>query len=147
MNLTLKRRPSGVSCTIGELFENEEHECFTLEDIVREVPGKPVSEWKIGGETAIPSGRYKITVTHSLHFNRDLPLLNGVPGFLGVRIHSGNTDADTEGCILVGRSLADEAIMQSRLAFDQLFEKIRDALDASEEVWISIVNADEGIKS
>lgn len=141
MNLILKRRPSGMTATIGDLFEEDVQECFSLEDVVREVQGKPVSEWKIAGETAIPSGRYKISITHSNHFKRDLPLLNAVPGFLGVRIHPGNTDADTEGCIVVGTSVGDESILESRKAFEDLFEKIRDAIDMGEEVWITIVNA------
>jgi hypothetical protein len=138
MNLILKRRPSLVDCTIGELFEDDTKLCYTLEDVVREVPGKPVPEWKIAGETAIPEGRYKITVTHSQHFNRDLPLLNGVPGFLGVRIHPGNTDEDTEGCILVGTAVAGDSINESRKAFESLFHDIRDAIDVGEEVWITI---------
>lgn len=143
MNLNLKRRASSLSCTIGQLFEDEEFECFTLEDLVREVPGKPVGEWKVAKETAIPAGRYKITITHSNHFKRDLPLLNAVPGFLGVRIHPGNTEADTEGCILVGTSAGEDALTESRRAFEELFEKIRDAIDMGEEVWISVLNHEQ----
>ena len=140
MNLILKRGAPSPSCTIGRLFEDVDFECYALEDVVREVPGKPVTEWKVAGETAIPAGRYKITITRSNHFKRDLPLLNGVPGFLGVRIHPGNTEADTEGCILVGTAAAEGEITESRKAFDVLFEKIRDALDVGEEVWITVLN-------
>jgi len=141
MNLELQRRPSLAHCTIGDLSVDGVAQCFTLEDVVREKLGEPVSAWKIAGETAIPAGRYRITVTHSQRFNRDLPLLNDVPGFLGVRIHPGNTDADTEGCILVGSGVEGEAITESRLAFGVLFEKIRDAVNRGEEAWIDVKNA------
>jgi Steigviridae/Suoliviridae L,D-carboxypeptidase/transpeptidase len=140
VNLILKRHAPSLTCTIGELFEDDVFVCFTLEDLVREIKGRPVEEWKVRGETAIPEGVYKITVTHSKHFDRDLPLLNAVPGFLGVRIHSGNTDADTDGCILVGTKVAEngESLLESRDAFDELFEIIRDAIDVGEEVWITV---------
>lgn len=141
MNLELRRKPSLPHCTLGELHVDGGFQCFTLEDVVREHPGAPVAEWKIPGETAIPAGRYKVTVTHSQRFNRDLPLLNAVPGFLGVRIHPGNTEADTEGCILVGSHIAGDAITESRIAFGALFEKVRDAFNAGDEVWITIKNA------
>lgn len=142
MNLLLKRRTSSLTCTLGDLFENDSFICYTLEDLVREVPSKSVTEWKVPHETAIPQGRYKITVTHSQRFDRDLPLLNAVPGFLGVRIHSGNTDADTDGCILVGTRVSDdgESLLESRKAFDELFADIRMAIDSGEEVWIEVRN-------
>jgi hypothetical protein len=75
--------------------------CWTLEDVIREVPGQPVENWKIFGETAIPSGTYQALLNFSQHFQRDLPELLNVPGYAGVRIHGGNTAVDTEGCILV----------------------------------------------
>lgn len=78
--------------------------CWTLEDAVREVPGQPVAAWKVRGRTAISCGSYGVVVTMSKRFGKLLPLLVDVPGFAGVRIHGGNTAADTEGCILVAHS-------------------------------------------
>ena len=141
MELELRSRPSTENSTIGELSEAGAFECFTLEDVVREIPGVPVVEWKIPGETAIPAGRYKITVTYSQHFGRDLPLLNGVPGYIGVRIHQGNKAADTEGCILTGTAVDGEQITESRKAFEPLFARIQEALGSGEEVWITITRA------
>ena len=74
---------------------------WVLEDQVREVVGEPVSEWKVPGKTAIPAGRYKVLITFSNRFQKLMPQLMDVPGFTGVRIHAGNTAADTEGCLLL----------------------------------------------
>ena len=140
MELRLERNPSSIHATLGQLYVNGEFRCYTLEDPVREIPGQSVDEWKIPGATAIPTGRYKVAVTISPRFGRRLPLLYDVPGFAGVRIHPGNTADDTEGCILVGRKIAGEAVIDSRAAFADLFERIEVALQAGEAVWIEINN-------
>ncbi len=137
MNLVLQRDPSRNGFTPGELLVDGEHECYTCEDKIREVPGVPVEEWKITRETAIPAGRYRVTVTFSTRFQRDLPLLCEVPGFGGIRIHPGNTAADTEGCILPGAICTATGVGQSRNAFDGLFEKLK---TADGEVWITVMN-------
>ena len=143
MNLELRRHPSSANSTIGLLYIENVFECFTLEDIVREVPGEPIESWKVPGKTAIPAGRYRITITPSMRFKRDLPLLNDVPGFKGVRIHTGNTSEDTEGCILVGDQMAADAVVQSRVAFAELFDKLKAALNNWEEVWMAVKPAGE----
>jgi hypothetical protein len=89
---------------------------------------------------AIPAGTYKLGVTFSQRFQRMLPILHDVPGFDGVRIHTGNTDADTEGCILVGIVTEAESITYSRAAFNALYPKLVDALGAGEELTIEIRN-------
>lgn len=130
MKLTLIRKPSSASCTQGELFIDGVHECYTLEDVVRPV--------KVAGITAIPAGTYRVTVTVSPRFGRLLPLLNDVPGFSGVRIHPGNTAADTEGCILVGDDPQKDFLGRSRVAFDRLFAKINTAAVAGEPITIEV---------
>ena len=132
MELLVVRDICGETCTEGQLSVDGVFECFTLEDVVRG------GGEKIPGDTAIPSGRYQVIVNHSNHFNRDLPLLLHVPNFEGVRIHAGNTAKDTEGCLLVGRKRVPGAIQESKLAFEPLFAKIQDALEAGEKVWITI---------
>lgn len=77
-------------------------------------------------------------VTPSVRFKRDLPLLVNVPGFGGVRIHPGNTDHDTDGCILVGLAKGPDFVTESRRAFDQLFAKIKAALDAGEKITLEV---------
>lgn len=128
MNFTLKRIHFGDKFTIGHLLLNDEVVCFTLEDTVREVDGQPVSEWKIPRSTAIPKGTYRVTPTFSPRFKRVLPLLHNVSGFVGVRIHTGNSDVDTEGCILVGSSWDGKSnwISGSRPAFTKLMPLLGD---------------------
>lgn len=132
MELLLKRDPN-PDYTIGKLFIDGVYECFILED--------PIREKKIYGQTAIPAGRYKIVITYSEKFKRNLPLLLNVPNYEGVRIHSGNDVDDTEGCLLTGqyRSKNGKQVLNSRMAFEPLFEKLVKALK-KEEVWITIIN-------
>ena len=141
MKLKLERQASGLTCTIGALFNGDEFLCYTLEDVVREVPGVPVASWKIKGETAIPVGEYVVTLTFSNRFQKVLPILLAVPGFEGVRIHSGNTDADTEGCILVGRELGNESILQSRFALGDVMDLLYATAAKAEAVTLEIVAA------
>lgn len=138
MEIELKREPSTEKGTYGKLFIEGNYQCEAVEDVVREVEGEGVEKWKVKGETAIPKGRYQVIITHSARFGRELPLLLKVPGFEGVRIHPGNTTADTEGCILVGTARSMVGILNSRFAFNQLNGEIADALEHNEQVWISI---------
>jgi len=133
VNLTLQRESSSEKSTIGILSHEGLFECFTLEDIEREA--------KIPGKTAIPAGRYRIIIDYSMRFKRLMPLLLDVPGFTGVRIHPGNDAADTEGCILVGRTRDVDFIGESRIAFEELFARLRTILAKDEQVFIEIASA------
>lgn len=132
MKLELKRKEFTDNSTIGELSIDGAFECFTLEDVVR-----PDGE-KVYSKTAIPPGTYQVVVTHSPRFGRELPMLVDVPNFEGVRIHAGNTAADTEGCILVGNGTETDRVTGSRAAFDALFAKIQ-AARGTQEISITIV--------
>ena len=138
MRLRVERNECGPVCTIGELSIDGAWECFTLEDTVREKDGEAVESWKIKGETAIPRGTYPVVITHSNRFKRELPLVQDVPGFEGVRIHPGNTSEDTEGCILVGRGKTDKTVTESRAAFNALYGKIQQGLQDGDTVTIEI---------
>jgi hypothetical protein len=126
MKLLLKRLHRTESSTIGELYVDGVFECYTLEDIEREV--------KIKSETAISKGIYKVIITMSNRFKRQMPLLLNVPNFQGVRIHAGNTNHDTEGCILVGQTRSKDFIGKSRKAYDKLFKKMQNAKEISIEI-------------
>jgi hypothetical protein len=121
MKIEIKRLHRTENSTIGELTIDGKFECYTLEDKERDV--------KIKSETAIKKGTYKVIINRSNRFKRLLPLLLNVPEFEGVRIHSGNSNHDTEGCILVGKTRSNDFIGQSRKAFDALFAKMQKAKD------------------
>ena len=140
MNLHVIREPSAVGATVGQLTIDGMigRAAWTLEDQVREVPGQPVESWKVPGETAIPAGRYRVAITFSNRFQRRMPILYAVPGFDGIRIHTGNTAADTDGCLLVGQTRVGQAVYQSRAAFSALYDRLETALLAAEECWITL---------
>ena len=129
MELKLVRSEFTEKSTIGELFVNNKFECFTLEDKVRAL--------KVMGVTAIPAGEYEVIISFSNRFQRPLPLLLKVPDFEGIRIHPGNTDKDTQGCILVGQTKGKDILGQSRGAFNALFEKLQ-AVTKKEKILIRI---------
>ena len=130
MELVLTRDAFLPTRTLGKLYADNVFECFTCEDAVRDK--------KIAGETAIPKGRYRVIITLSNRFKRELPILLNVPNYEGVRIHSGNTEADTEGCILCGSTRNDSGVFSSRIATNNLILKIRNAINSGKEVWITI---------
>lgn len=127
---------------MGSIYLDGEWECHTLEDVVREVEGEPVESWKVPGKTAIPSGRFRLTLEDSRRFGPDTITINDVPGFTHVRMHGGTDATDTEGCVLVGDTLDwdDEEISGALRChvLDRLKDKIRAAISAGEECWISV---------
>lgn len=138
MKIVVDRVTKTPESTISLCYVDGALLCYILEDTVREVKGRPVSNWKIAGKTAIPAGDYKVIVNLSNRFRRELPLLLDVPGYAGIRIHPGNTAADTEGCLLPGSAVGKDTVTGSKKAFDTLFAKIKAALAAGEEVWLHI---------
>lgn len=135
MRLTLVRDTPGDRCTHGKLYVDNVFECYTLEDKDRflENGGE-----KIYGQTAIPRGLYQVVIDQSQRFRRFLPRLLDVPQFEGIRIHSGNTDADTQGCILVGTVRGDQRVLNSRAAFDKLFTKLQKSFDDGDQIVIEV---------
>lgn len=131
MKLTLERVKLGDDFTVGKLSVDDKFVCYTLEDKVREEIGVPVEQWKVMGQTAIPKGTYPVTITMSNRFKTKLPLLGNVPGFSGVRIHTGNSSKDTEGCILVGAGWDGKSgwISSSAVAFAQLLPFLENTTD------------------
>lgn len=138
MNLLLLRRDFTDKSTIGLLYAGQVFQCYALED-----PDRKLEDGgeKIPGKTAIPRGKYRIIIDWSNRFKRELPHLLDVPNYVGVRIHPGNGPEDTEGCILPGTGIPSNRqdwLLNSRAAFDALFNKIEAALELGEEVWIEV---------
>lgn len=105
--------------TIGKLYIDGAYFCDTLEDTVR-------AGEKVYGKTAIPAGTYKVKMTWSPRFKRYLPELLNVPNFSGVRIHSGNTATDTEGCLLLGLNKVKGRILNSKDAVEFFIDRMPD---------------------
>jgi Steigviridae/Suoliviridae L,D-carboxypeptidase/transpeptidase len=126
LKLLLRRYEQAGAATIGILSVDGKHECFCLEDTVRD-PGV-----KVPGQTAIPAGTYSVTLRKSDKFQRIMPHLENVANFDGILIHWGNNDVATEGCILVGmeHEVGQDWIGSSRLAFNNLYPKLEAATDA-----------------
>lgn len=116
MKVEVKRIFKGTEYTIGKLFIDGNYYCDTLEDVVR-------TDKKIPGKTAIPAGEYKVKVTWSPRFKRYLPEILNVPGFSGVRIHSGNTASETEGCLLLGLNKEKGKVLNSKNAVEFFIDK------------------------
>lgn len=145
LKLTLQRTHTNYVCTWGKLFANGQFICFTLEDAVREVIGQHVDVWKVKGGTAIPSTdfvghSYRITLENSPRFGLETITINGVPGFVGVRVHAGNTELDTEGCVLLGLAINGRGILggTSRPAVSEVKALIKTAIERGEDVTLDI---------
>jgi hypothetical protein len=130
MQLELERLHGSPGFTRGTLKIDGVVFCDTLEDEERAV--------KLYGETAIPTGKYRIIINQSARFKRKLPLLVNVPNFEGIRIHAGNTAAHTHGCILVGKWHSHGFITDSKDTFNALFKKLTDAFNHHQDIWIEI---------
>lgn len=141
MELILKRIARKEDYTIGHLMVDGKFFADTLEDTDRGLMQKmslsTLLQKKIHSKTAIPTGRYQIVWTYSNHFGKSMPLLMNVPGYAGVRIHSGNSAKDTEGCILVGKNDKIGWISQSREYISKLYPII-EAACKKEKVYITI---------
>ena len=125
--------------------------CDTLEDPNRDLnrngkfDGTEVKEY---GNTAIPYGRYRVTLdtvsprfSKSKTYNRiggKLPRLLNVPHFDGILIHIGNTKKDTDGCILVGKKTHGGFVGQSTVTFFELYDIMKKASDNREQIWITL---------
>ena len=135
MQIVVTRKDFTENSTIGEMAINGQFFCYTLEDAVRDLG--PDGSGKVPGKTAIPEGIYEVICNKSDRFKKYMPLLLDVPFFQGIRIHSGNTDADTEGCILVGNFRSKDLNTDSRTAFNKLMKMIT-AVEKKEKIFLSV---------
>ena len=145
MELTVIRKYLKPTYTIGRFKHDDLILCDTLEDRVRDLndynhdgdfddPG----EGKVYGQTAIPCGRYKVIVTYSPKLKRKLPLLISVPGFTGIRIHSGINEKSTKGCILVGENKIAGGLINGRYHESVITNLIEGALMNGEDVYLTM---------
>lgn len=150
-DLILQRRFSTALGTPGTLFFND-LELPTVEDPIREPKtGRPedpnaleewVESWKQPGVTAIPAGRYLLAWSWSNTFKRFTLQLIQVPGYQGIRIHSGNKAADTRGCIIPGldRNPNGTDVLRSVKAVAQIEPYVRPLLEEGIATYMDVRN-------
>lgn len=128
--------PDFEGSTQGRLYFRSQFLGYTCEDEDRQLETYP--DRKVYGRTAIPRGRYRLLLTYSQRFGRELPLLVDVPGYRGVRIHGGNTPEDSEGCILTGRIRTARGVQGCAPVVDRIIRILQDAEDGGDECWIEV---------
>jgi hypothetical protein len=129
MKLELIRQIYTLKSTIGQIFIDGKHECFSLE--------RPDAN-NAPGVSCILEGEYNITLYYSPHLQRIVMLLHDVPGRDMIEIHPANHPLELKGCIAPGVVKGQDAVWSSVVAFDDLFNKVKAALDSGEKVSISI---------
>lgn len=139
MKLELIRKWKKQDYTIGELYIDGKFFSNTLEDPDRGLTSTmnltEIKSKKIKGDTAIPTGTYKITLDvvspKYSNFSKypyvkfcggKMPRLLNIPGYEGVLIHAGNTQKDTEGCLLVGSNKVVGKVINSQVTWKKLYE-------------------------
>ena len=144
MKLKLQRFHSTDDFTIGKLFINDVFECYTIEDEKR--------EQKVMHETRIPAGTYDIKLrtfgghhekySKKFDFHKGMFWLQEVPKFKDILIHIGNTDDDSSGCIIVGKTadLIKGYVGQSTVAYKEMYLKVMTAFEREEKVFIEILD-------
>lgn len=146
MKLTLQRFSGNNESTLGLLFIDGKFSCFILEDEYRAV--------KVKGETRIPAGTYKVLLRkeggHHISYSKKFPTihkgmlhLQDVPNFQYILIHIGNTDIDTDGCLIVGDSAMQNVTQRGSLAgstsaYERVYPKIAGELEKGNVVTIEI---------
>ena len=143
MKLTLKRIYKGEKYTIGKLYIDGEYFCDTIEDVIRPLPllcpdtphdKSCKCKEKIYAETAIPCGTYRLALSYSPKFKRNLPRLYDVPHFLGILIHSGNTEKDSAGCIIVGKNKVKGKVIDSKITMEALMKRLENQKNITIEI-------------
>lgn len=143
MEIKIDRKYKKDTYTISNVYLNGIKQPYNiLEDRDRNLSSdmslEEIKKIKVYGETAIPSGTYNVIMNYSPRLKKIMPLLLNVKGYEGVRIHSGNTNKDTLGCLVVGKNDVKGKVTNSRYWTNILIEEIKKALDNKESVKLII---------
>lgn len=126
----------------GKRFGDGTHYCSCLEDrdrgLRQDMDISVIRYMKKPHVTAIPSGKYRVEITYSPKFKKNLPLLLNVKGFEGIRMHSGNTENDTDGCLLFGWNGQKGKVLNSKYWCNLLFSKIEQEESKGKQTWVII---------
>lgn len=147
VNVELRTVAQNNKYTIGKLYIDGKYYCDTIEDTVRDLPEKcPYTvkgqvckcKEKVYAKTAIPAGIYEIKMTYSNKFKRILPLLMDVPHFIGIRIHRGNTEVDSAGCIIIGENKVKGKVINSTQYEVDIVKKFNEYVQEGKKILITI---------
>lgn len=152
MELTLIRKYPKETYTIGQLYVDGKFFCNVLEDkdrgLYQTMTSEEIKEKKVYAQTAIPYGRYRVTLNiqspkfstvEKYRFCKGyLPRLLSVPGFEGILIHIGTSAKDSAGCLLVGYNTEKGKVLQSEKVFKELYAILKEANDNGEKIYITI---------
>lgn len=127
MIVELHRERETDAGTIGRLSVDGVFLAFSLE------PGDDEQD-----HPPIPAGRYHVDITQSVRFQRRLPLIFGVPGRDGIRVHPGNVERDTHGCVLLGYARNGSDLEQSAAACTAFQHLIAHPLASGETVPFNV---------
>ena len=142
MELRLERKYRSSKYCIDKLYINGKYFSDALEDPDRGLTDsmslEEIKKIKIKGSTCIPYGTYNVTITYSPRFKRNLPLINNVKGFEGIRVHNGNTPQDSSGCVLLGFNKIKGQVIDSKVTVNKFIDIVQKALNKGEKVTITI---------
>lgn len=140
MILSMLREPSKGGATLSKLYLGPKFICDVLEDEIREIVGRPVSEWKVYGKTAIPAGSYSLSLANGSKFGPETITIDGVEGFDLIRIHGGNDADDSLGCPLPGTRNSVNTVTGSQIALGKVRALVVPHLRAGGTVRLEISN-------
>ena len=160
MKLEVLRFSSGKDSTSGILLDASNGKktflCYTLEDEQRDI--------KVYGETRIPAGTYKLKLReeggfHNKHLARYGPdwhkgmiWVQEVPNFKWILWHSGNTDENSAGCLLLGNSQTSNIVKKdgfiggSRDAYKLVYPRVSEAILSGQDVEVTYIDYDGDIE-
>lgn len=139
MKILLDRFFKGPKYTVGHLYIDGKYFCDTIEDVDRglldSMSLSEIKAKKIPSKTAIPRGTYKITldVVSPKYSKRDyyikvckgkVPRILNVKGFEGILLHTGNTEEDSTGCIILGENKVKGKVINSRVTFEKFYKEL-----------------------
>ena len=142
MELKLERKYRSNNYCIDKLYINGKYFSDALEDPDRGLTDsmslEEIKRIKVKGNTCIPYGTYNVTITYSPRFKRNLPLINNVKGFEGIRVHNGNTPQDSSGCVLLGFNKIKGQVINSKDTVNKFIDIVQKVLNKGEKVTITI---------
>lgn len=153
MELLIDRKWKKQSYTISNLFIDGKWFSNVLEDADRGLDNSMSEDMirtlKKPSITAIPRGTYEITLDvvspkySKVQFYKDVcngkvPRLKNVKGFDGILIHAGNTEHNTNGCLLCGLNKVKGQVVNSKETFKHLYKLLQDGKSRGEKITIKI---------